>query len=117
MAVVVLNIVVGVLLALGGIQEVVVRGVLGGERIPFLVGTIGTAVAALLSMSGVAIWRNWRGARKLTLLACMLVAAFCVLAALPPRYVGVPALLLGVGYPLVVNAYLLHSRRGEIRAS
>ena len=117
MVVVVLNIVVGVLLALGGIQEVVVRGILGGESLPFLVGTIGTAVAGLLSLSGVALWRNWRSARALTLLACVLVAAFCVLAAMPPRYVGILALLLGVGYPALVIAYLLRSGGQEAHAS
>jgi hypothetical protein len=111
MVVVVLNIIVGVLLALGGIQEVVVRGILNGERVPFMVGAIGTLVSVLFCISGVALWRNWHGARRLTLLSCVLVAAFHVLAALPPRYVGIPALLMGAGYPLVVIAYLLHSRR------
>src|SRR5262245_35649627 len=112
MVVVVLNVVVGLLLAFGGAQEVVVRGILGGERVPFVVGAIGTAVSLLLSLSGVALWRRWRGARELALLACVLVAVFCVIAALPPpRYVGFAALLVGVGYPAVVATHLL--RRGH----
>lgn len=117
MVIVVLNIVVGVLLALGGIQEVVVRGILNGERVPFLVGAIGTMVSVLLSISGIALWRNWRGARTLTLVACVLVAAFCTLAALPPRYVGMGALLVGVGYALVVMAYLVRSVRWQAHNS
>jgi hypothetical protein len=106
MAIVVLNLVIGLVLAFGGAQEVVVRGILGGERAPFVVGAIGTFVSLLLSISGIALWRGWRGARELALLAYVLVALFCVFAALPPRYVGIPALLLGVGYPLVALAYL-----------
>src|SRR5262245_51029956 len=116
MAVVVLNLVVGLLLAFGGIQEVIVRGILGGERVPFVVGVIGTAVSLLLSLSGVALWRRWRGARELTLLACVLVAVFCVIAALPPRYVGVGALLVGVCYPVVVATHLLRRPRAQARA-
>ena len=112
-----LNVVVGLLLALGGIQEAVVRGVLGGERVPFLVGVTGTLVSLLLSTSGIALWRGWRGARSLTLLACVLVAAFHVAAALPPRYVGIAALLMGAGYPGIVIAYLMSSSRREARAS
>jgi hypothetical protein len=117
MIVVVLNIVVGLLLAFGGAQEVIVRGVLGGERVPFVVGAIGTVVSLLLSISGVALWRHWRGARELTLLSCALVALFCVMAALPPpRYVGFAALLLGVGYPLAVGIHLMRQVRGQARA-
>ena len=113
MAIVLLNVLVGLLLAFGGIQEVVVRGILGGERVPFIVGAIGTVVSLLLSLSGIALWRGWRGARQLTLFACGLVAAFCVIAALPPsRYVGLFALLVGVCYPAVVVIHLLRTRRG-----
>jgi hypothetical protein len=115
MVVVVLNIVVGLLLAFGGAQEVIVRGILGGERVPFVVGAIGTAVSLLLSLSGVALWRRWRGAPELALVACALVALFCVMAALPPpRYVGFAALLLGVGYPLAVSIPLARRVRRQV---
>jgi hypothetical protein len=115
MIIVVLNVFVGLLLAAGGVQEVVVRGVIGGERAPFVVGAIGTVVSLLLCLSGIALWRNWRGARGLTLTACVLVAGFCTLAAMPPpRYVGNAALLVGVGYPLIVIALQL---RGGMRAT
>jgi hypothetical protein len=107
MVVIVLNVVVGLLLAFGGIQEVVVRGILRGEHAPFAVGAAGTLVSLLLSVSGIALWRGWRHARELALLAYVLVAGFCVLAALPPHYVGILALLVGVGYPVGAGAYLL----------
>jgi len=114
MVVVILNVVVGLLLAFGGAQEVIVRGILGGERVPFIVGAIGTVVSLLLSLSGVALWRRWRGARELALLACALVALFCVMASLPPpRYVGIFALLVGVCYPLAVSIHLTRHARWQ----
>src|SRR5262245_25992100 len=116
MIVIVLNIVVGLILAFGGGQEVIVRGIIGGERIPFIVGAIGTAVSLMLSLSGVALWRRWHGARGLALLACALVALFSVMAALPPpRYVGFAALLLGVCYPFAVGIHLMRQVRGQAR--
>jgi hypothetical protein len=116
MAIVVLNLVVGLLLAYGGTQEAIVRGILGGERASFLVGIAGTLVSLLLSISGVALWRGWRRARELTLVACVLVAVFCALAALPPRYVGIPALLVGVGYPVAVISHLMRGGGRDARA-
>ena len=114
MVVVILNIVVGLLLAFGGAQEAIVRGILGGERVPFVVGAIGTVVSLLLSLSGVALWGRWRGSRELALIACSLVALFCVIASLPPaRYVGVAALLLGVCYPLAVSVHLMRRAREQ----
>jgi hypothetical protein len=48
----------------------------------------------------------------LALSAYALVAVFCVMAALPPRYVGIAALLMGVGYPLAASIYLLRRPHG-----
>ena len=109
MLIAILNILVGLVLAAGGAQEAIVRGILGGERPSFVAGLVGTVVSLLLAVSGVAVWLGWRGARGLVVAACLLVALFCVVAALPPHYVGVPALLLGVGYPA---AALLSYGRG-----
>src|SRR5262245_14356027 len=75
---------VGLLPALGGAQELIVRGILGGEFAPFVVGAIGTLVSLLLSLSGVALWRRWAHARELALSAYALVTVFCVMAALTP---------------------------------
>jgi hypothetical protein len=74
-------------------------------------------VSLLLVLSGVAVWRGWRSQRVLLVLACVLVALFCGLAALPPHYVGIPALLVGVGYPVAVLIFYrrqfgVHGHRG-----
>jgi hypothetical protein len=107
MVVAILNIVVGLLLVFGGAQEAIMGGLLGGNTAALAVGSMGTVTSLLLTASGLALWRRWRYGRELTLVACGLVAGFCVLAALPPyRFVGLLALLIGVGYTGFVVAWL-----------
>jgi hypothetical protein len=107
MVVAILNIVVGLLLAFGGAQEAILGGFLGGDTAGLAVGGMGTVSSLLLTASGFALWRRWRHSRELTLVACGLVAGFCVLAALPPyRFVGILALLIGVVYTGFVVVYL-----------
>jgi hypothetical protein len=107
MVIVILNVLIGCALAYGAAQEAVVGGILGGDRVGLIVGCIGTVSSLLLVFSGVASWRQWRRSRELTLVACGLLAAFSIWAALPPlRFLGVFALLLGAGYPAVVATYL-----------
>ena len=111
MAIPVLNMIVGVLLAMGGAQEVIVRGILQGDTPSLVVGATGTLVGLCLAVSGVALWRRWPQARALTFSACASVTVFCVLAALPPaRYVGYAALIVGVAYPMAVSIRLLGRR-------
>jgi len=115
MVVAILNIVVGLLLAFGGAQEAILGGLLGGDTAGLVVGSMGTLASLLLTASGFALWRRWRHSRELTLVACGLVAGFCVLAALPPyRFVGILALLIGVGYTGFAVVYLCRtSQRGS----
>ena len=116
MVIVVLNILVGLMLAYGGAQEAIVSGILGGDLVGLVVGGLGTLTSILLTFSGVSLWRRWRRSRELTFVACGLVVAFSIWAALPPlRLMGVGALLLGAVYPTVVAAYLFRSRgRGAV---
>lgn len=111
MVIVILNVLIGCALAYGAAEEAVVGGILGGDRVGLIVGCIGAITSLLLVFSGLASWRRWRHNRELTLVACGLVAAFSIGAALPPlRFLGVSALLMGVGYPAVVAAYLFRGR-------
>jgi hypothetical protein len=103
----ILNVVVGLLLAFGAAQEGVVGGVLAGRPASLLVGLAGTLVSLWFSASGFALLYRWSHRRGFTLLACAAMAAFGILAALPPhRYLGVLAMLLGVGYPLAAGWYV-----------
>ena len=107
MVVGILNVVVGLLLAFGAAQEGVVGGLMAGRPMSLLVGVAGTVVSLLLSVSGVALVQGWSRRRGLALAACVLVAAFGILASLPPhRYFGILAMLIGVGYPLLAGWYV-----------
>jgi hypothetical protein len=100
-----LTLLVSLLLGAGAAQELVVRGVRGGETQPFAVGAAGILVSLLLAASALALWRRWPGARRLVLAAASLSVGFHVYAALPPhRNVGGLALLIGAGYGLALLA-------------
>ena len=103
--------VIGIMLGFGGLQELFVRGIWNGERQPLLVGAAGTLASALLLLTALAMWRRWTVWPRLAAFAGALSIAFHVVAALPPeRYVGVFALLLGVGIGVVLLAHALRSR-------
>ena len=107
MVVGILNVVVGLMLAFGAAQEGVVGGLMAGRPISLLVGVTGTLVSLLLSVSGVALIQGWSRRRSIAIAACVLAAAFGLLISLPPhRYLGVLAMLIGVGYPLAAGWYI-----------
>ena len=100
-----LTLLVSLVLGAGAAQELVVRGVRGGEAQPFAVGAVGVLVSLLLAAAAVALWGRWPGARRLVVAAAGLSVVFHVYAALPPhRNVGGLALLLGAGYGLALLA-------------
>ena len=102
--------VIGMMLGFGGLQELFVRGIWNGERQPFFIGAAGTFVAALLLLAALAMWRRWTVSPRLAAFAGALSVAFHVYAALPPeRYVGVFALLSGVGIGIILLAQALRS--------
>jgi hypothetical protein len=93
----VLTILIALALELGAVQELLVRGVRGGETQPLVIGTIGALVSALVLVAAMALWRRTAGAPRLALLGAALAVAFHAYAALPPhRNVGFVALLLAV---------------------
>lgn len=97
------NIVIGLLLGFGAIQELVVRGIRGGEPQPLVVGLAGAVVSLLFLVSAVALWRELPWARRLAGVAAVGSIAFHAYAALPPhRNAGILALVIGVGYGLFV---------------
>jgi hypothetical protein len=108
----ILNIVVALVLGFGAVQELIVPGIRGGEVQPFVVGLAGIVVSLLFIMSGVAMWRKWPSARRLAIVTAVSSILFHVYAALPPhRNVGPPALIIGVGYSLVLLVITLSSKR------
>jgi hypothetical protein len=111
MVIAILNILVGLLLGFGAVQELIVPGINGGQVQPFVIGLAGTAISLLFLISGIAMWRKWPGTRRLVIVTAVLSILFHVYAALPPhRNVGPPALIIGAGYGLLLLIITLASK-------
>lgn len=110
MTLAVLNIIVALVTGFGAVQEFV-RGILDREVQPFFIGLAGIVVSALFITSGVGMWRKWPSARRLVIVTAISSIVFHIYAALPPhRKVGPPALIIGVGYGLVLLIITLRSK-------
>jgi len=89
--------VIAIALGFGAVQELVVRGVRGGEPQPLAVGAVGAVASGLLLAAAAALWREAAGASRLAGVAAAVSAGFHAYAALPPhRNVGPAALLLAL---------------------
>ncbi|HEX7173750.1 MAG TPA: hypothetical protein VF240_00510 [Pyrinomonadaceae bacterium] len=113
-----LNILVALFLGYGAVEELIVRGVRGGETQPFVIGLIGIVVSVLLVVSGIALWQRRAGARRLAIVAAIASMLFHVYAALPPhRNVGILVLIVGAGYGLLLLGVGLSSRGAKTQAA
>ena len=118
MLVAVFSILVALFLGFGAAQELIVRGLSRGEVQPFFVGLAGIIVSILLASSGIARLLKLPKARQLVILAAVLSVVFHVYAALPPhRNEGIPALIIGAGYGLLLLVVGLSSRGMETRVA
>jgi hypothetical protein len=103
----ILTAVVGMLLGVGGLQELFVRGIIYRELQPFVVGAMGALVGAFLLLAALAHWRRWSRWPRLAIAAGSASVVFHLYASMPPeRNVGLLAMLLGVGIgvTLIVRA-------------
>jgi len=106
----VLNILVALLLGFGAVQDLIVGGLRDPEAQPFM-GLAGIVVSVLFIISGVAMLRKWPSARRLAIVTAISSIVFHGYAALPPhRKMGAPALIIGVGYGLVLLVITLSSK-------
>lgn len=94
-----LGILVAALLGSGAVQELVVRGIRGGEVQPLIIGVTGTVVSVLLALAALALGSRHHSARPLAIVAAIAGIVFHVYAALPPhRYVGLLVLMIAAAY-------------------
>jgi hypothetical protein len=109
--------VIGFLLGLGGLQELFVRGIWNGELPSLLVGAAGAVVSSLLIVAALAIWRRWSQWPRIAMVAGSLSIAFHLYGALPlpERYVGLLAMMLGVGIGIALLAYTIRRRESSPR--
>lgn len=112
----ILCIVIALFIGFGAVQEFIVRGIQAGELQPLLVGLAGITVSILVAASGVALWRQSPGSRRLMILSGALSVLFHVYAALSPhRIVGLPALIVGAGIGLLLLGVAMRPGRPEAR--
>lgn len=105
-------------LGFGALQEFYVLGIQGGQVQPFWAGAIGALACLMLMASGVALWRNWNGARRFAISAALLFIAFHVYAILPPhRNVGIGTALAACAYGLGFLVFAVrHDRTTQLTA-
>ena len=107
-AVGIIGVLVAAALGFGAVQELVVRGVRGGEVQAFVVGLLGAVVSLSLGLAALAQWRRRTGARRMAIIAALAAIVFHAYAALPPhRYVGMFALLIAVVYAVILLVTVL----------
>jgi len=110
----VVNVLVGALMAFGGVQEAV--GYWGEQVVNVIVGSLGAAAGAAFFVSGLALWKQRSYARALTAISCVGVIIVHV-AAWQFRFLGVPAILLAIIYPTLVLLSLWRTRRNALPAN
>lgn len=112
MILVVLCFLVALLTGFGAVQEIVVSGIIDHEVYPAIIGTIGAVISVLFLVTGIALWRKWPSTRRLAIVTAVFSIVFHVYAALPPhRNMGYPALIIGVGFGLVLLIVMFSSKR------
>jgi hypothetical protein len=107
--------VIGMLLGVGGLRELFVRGILYREMQPLLVGATGALVGALLLLTALAHWRRWPRWPRLAIAAGSASVVFHLYASMPPeRNVGLLAMLLGVGIGIALIARASRADRAPL---
>jgi hypothetical protein len=111
MILVVLCFLVALLTGFGAGQQIVVGGIIDHEVYPTIIGTIGTVISGLFLVTGIAMWLKWPSTRRLAVVSGISSVVFHVYAALPPhRNMGYPALIIGVGFGLVLLIVMFTSK-------
>jgi hypothetical protein len=98
-----LGILVAAFLGFGAIEELVVRGIRGGEVQPLIVGLVGAVVSVLLAVASLALSRQYADARGIAIVAALAAIVFHAYAAMPPhRNVGYLVLAVAAAYGAVL---------------
>jgi len=102
----ILAIMIGALQVAGGLQEAWVGGMLRSQSWPLMGGTMGTVAGGLLFAAGVALLRRSPGAAQLARGAATTCMAVFVLIGFVKPLAGGLAVLLGIGFPIVLLLFL-----------
>jgi uncharacterized membrane protein YhaH (DUF805 family) len=102
----VITILVGALLAAGGVQELVFQGVLNNRLYPLLGGTLGAVAGVFLLSTGIAVFRRSGHALRLARATASVCLPVFVLIGIIQPLAGRLVTLLGLAMPLLVLAVL-----------
>jgi hypothetical protein len=113
-ALAVVNMLVGTLMVYGGVLEAVYYWALQANHV--IAGLAGAVVGAVFIASGVAVWKRWGFSRALTAISCVLVVVVHA-ASWRMGFLGVPAIVLTIIYPMLVLLSLRRARLDALPAS
>ena len=105
MFIAILTILVGALLTAGGVQELVVQGILTNRLYPLIGGTLGTVAGALILSAGIALLRQSPRAGDLTRAAAFVSVPVFILIGFVRPLAGWPVRIVGIAFPLFLLAY------------
>jgi hypothetical protein len=108
-AVAVLGIIAGALGIAGGVQELVIQGIVNSRSFPLVGGTLGTVAGAFLLAAGIATLRRSEQSRQLAIVALAIAIPVYALIGVIQPLAGWLALLIGIAAPI---ALLMATRRG-----
>lgn len=96
------TIIVGALLTAGGLQELIVQGILNNRTFPLLGGTLGTVAGCFVLATGIALFRDSAKAPRLALTSAAVSLPTFVLIGLIERLAGWHVTILGLVLPVVL---------------
>jgi hypothetical protein len=108
----VITILVGALQAAGGVQELVVQGVLNNRLYPLVGGTLGTVAGVFILATGIALFRRSPEVVRLARTTASVSLPVFVLIGIIDPLAGRAATILGLTVPLFVLAMLRREAEG-----
>jgi hypothetical protein len=105
-ALAVIAIIVGALEVAGGMQELVVQGILNNRTYPLVGGTLGAIAGAFVLTAGVAVFRRSASVRSLIQVAVAVSLPVFLLIGIIRPLAGGTVTLLGLAVPLLLLAAL-----------
>jgi hypothetical protein len=102
----VLAILIGALLTAGGLQELVLQGILNSRLYPLVGGALGTVAGVFLLFSGIALFRKSELTERLVRATALVSLPVFVLIGFIRPLAGWPVTIAGLLFPLILMAYV-----------
>ena len=110
MLVAIAAILIGALQTAGGLQELIVQGIMNSLRDPLIGGTLGAVAGALTLAAGIALLRESPRAYDLARASAYVTIPVTILIGFVWGLAGWPMRLVGIIFPLLLLAYVRAQR-------